>query len=912
MNPETMVSGAFLFSDVEGSTGWWERDPTLMQQLMSVHDDELDRARERHGGELIKRTGDGMLALFPTVVSAVEAAVDMQLGLRVACELAKSRTEPSAGFRVRIGIHSGEAMRRSGDLHGPAVHRAARVMTAGHGGQVLVSGTALETIPIADRPHRWQCEPLGLHRLRGLATPEVLVRVSAAGMETVDRPVSSLNAATGNLAPLAKPLVGRNDDLRQLLLAVDTGVVTTLVGPGGVGKTSLVRAAGESLRSSFPDGVWFVDLTPMTTEGMVPFTVATMLGLAGRESELPERLRTALTDGTVLLILDNCEHVIDEVARLVEQIVPLAGSGSRIVCTSQRPLKLRSITGSMVSVMPLPVPDIESDLATFAASASVTVFIDRLSEVRPEFTLTESNRAAVGSICARLDGLPLALELAAARATVLEVDAIAQRLDQRFSLLRTRADSHRHAALVTTIGWSVDLLDERQLTTFAALSLFSGRFDLEAAVALLGSDEFDVIDDLQELVDRSLLSFVEGKYRQLSSIRDYGAGVLAERDGAHEYRSRHATWALTLAKQNGAALTGDTFHAAQAQLVDHIDDLRSAHQFLVGHAPSASAELVNALAEFFLTGDYLEDALSMSEASLAVVTDPRLRVDLLGVRSVFAWTAGHTADVVPMGEEAISVCESAGLPFPALAGVRLAVHHVFSGRPDDAERLARAAVGAVGDDTLLAARVLGVAAVVIGIGGDLEAALHLAQAGVDASAQIGPIRSVSALANQLMILSKRSPQHQQVAEQLESISRSIGRLDGVGQALVAVAEQLIARGEVEAAVSKMAEAVEVLVRTGRTATVPGIIEKLFPVPGALSDEDALVVLGATEALRTRLEEPGSQEQIAVRQSRLDAARATVGLDSDVLFRRGLDLSAVELVDLLRWLARKPTMQRVVE
>ena len=500
----------FLFTDIEGSTRRWEADREGMEKALEVHDALLGEVVEAHGGALFKHTGDGVCACFGSPSDAIAAAVGAMRLLELP---------------VRMGLHSGEVQERDGDFFGPTLNRAARVMGAGHGGQILVSSVSAAMADGVD------LLDLGTHQLRDLAEPEHLWQVVAPGLQQQFPRLRVLDSSATNLPRQRSAFVGRERELRVILSAMDRSRVVTLTGVGGVGKTRLaIQAAAEAL-PRFADGVWLCELAPVSSlDGVVEVVSSAMRIDQQQALSLEDSLIEALKRRTALVVLDNCEHILDDVAYLVERILD-ACRDVTLVATSREGL---AIDGEqLVAVPALGVPG--SDGAV--TGEAVDLFVDRARSFVEGFELDTDNREAVADLCRRLDGIPLAIELAASRVVSMTPREIVDRLDERFRLLaggRRRA-LERHQTLRRTVDWSYDLLDPISQVVMQRLAVFGGSFELAAAEAVATGptvDRADVLDVLSELVAKSMLVaetvHSRSRYRFLETLRQYGEDRLEE------------------------------------------------------------------------------------------------------------------------------------------------------------------------------------------------------------------------------------------------------------------------------------------------------------------------------------------------------------------------------------------------
>jgi predicted ATPase len=511
----------FLFTDVEGSTRRWEADADGMRAALAAHDEVLGKAVEAHGGWLFKHTGDGMCAAFASPRSAVDAAVAAQRTLELP---------------VRMGIATGEAELRDGDYFGAVLNRAARVMAAGHGGQILLAESAAVLISGVD------LVDLGPRRLRDLPTPIGVFQVRAAGLRTEFPALRALDVGPGNLRRAVTSFIGRESEVAELQAAVKAHRLMTLTGVGGVGKTRLALEVAARLADEFPDGVWFFDLAAVTDPAAVPDAAAAVLGITQQPGmSVSESVAAALEGRVRLLVFDNCEHVLDAAADLIEAI--LAHSATvRTLATSREGVGVPD-----EQVWPVRSLDATAGID----SAAVSLFAERAQGIAPGFSMVDGDEAAaVIEICQRLDGIPLAIELAASRMASMTAGEVRDRLDHRFRLLvGSRRGLARHQTLRHAVAWSYDLLDDAEKGLLERCSVFAGGFDLQSARAVAGFDdldEFAVLDLLDALVRKSLLvadrSSGRTRFSMLETIRQFAEEQLVAGGEATEARATHARY----------------------------------------------------------------------------------------------------------------------------------------------------------------------------------------------------------------------------------------------------------------------------------------------------------------------------------------------------------------------------------
>ena len=525
----------FLFTDIEGSTAAWEHRPDSMRMALVLHDELLRSTISMHGGHVFSTRGDGFAVVFPRAEQAIRAAVGSQV------VLARASWPDGLPLRVRMGVHTGETDERGGDYFGPAVNRAARVMDAANGAQILVSAATREVLrgDIA-QVERWV--DLGFHDLRDVLEPVRLYRVDSHEFTSDSRPPRSGNVYEGNLPTVALALFGRADDVESIVNELEHARVVTLTGVGGVGKTRLALEVGRAMQATGCGGVWFAALDTIDRPEALVSTLHSLLGIDGNSDRDLSSLLAGLRVRETLLILDNCEHLLDAVSTVAAAISSTCPR-ARVLATSREPL---GIDGERVR----PV----QPLGTDEDGAAVSMFQMRAEEAGASVDPVRDRKAIV-QICQRLDGIPLAIELAAARTRSLRPAEIAHRLDDMFRLLTggRRASTERHRTLRATLEWSYEVLTPSEQTLLARSAIFFGSFSLDAAEALTGtSDQPDevIVDVLDRLVARSLVIPVddgeETRFRLLEPVRQLAQQKLAASGEGDRLRQAHTDWYFEL------------------------------------------------------------------------------------------------------------------------------------------------------------------------------------------------------------------------------------------------------------------------------------------------------------------------------------------------------------------------------
>jgi predicted ATPase/class 3 adenylate cyclase len=544
----------FLFTDIEGSTRRWERGRDAMRIALARHDALMRNAITAHGGSVFKTVGDAFCAAFATAPEALAAALDAQRALQA------EDFGAVGGMLVRMALHTGTAQERDDDYFGPAVNRVARLLAIGHGGQVLVSHTTADLLQ-GELPANISLRDLGAHQLKDLTRPEHVYQLIADDLSETFPALRSLGGLPNNLPPQLTSFIGRESDLAAIKTLLQNHRLVTLVGTGGAGKTRCAIQAGAELLESFRDGVWLVELAPISDAFLVPAAIARELGM--RESlnrPVLDTLLAYLEHQEILIILDNCEHLIEE-ARRVAAAILRACPAVRILATSRESLSIAGERTFRLSSLAVPPAEEAPTAQAVLRYDAVELFTDRALASDARFTLTDENAPFVAEISARLDGIPLAIELAAARVKVLSPKQLAQKLDERFRVLTggDRSALPRHQTMRALIDWSYDLLSERERMLFRKLSIFAGGFTLASASAVCGddaSDEIAVLDVLSSLVDKSLVqadAAGEARFRLLESTRQYAREKLIAGDEHLSVVRAHAAAFLGLAEQLEAA-----------------------------------------------------------------------------------------------------------------------------------------------------------------------------------------------------------------------------------------------------------------------------------------------------------------------------------------------------------------------
>jgi predicted ATPase/class 3 adenylate cyclase len=551
----------FLFTDIEGSTTLLQRvGEDVYGRALAEHHALIRSSLAAHDGTELTMMGDGFFAAFSSPRACVAAVLAMQQALQ-------SHSWPGGGepLRVRMGVHTGEAEQTTAGPVGLDVHRAARIAAVAHGGQILLSETAAALVRDF-LPDGTMLTDLGVHRLKDLGCPERIFQLTAPGLPSEFPALRSLGnpALLNNLPAELSAFVGRVAELKEILRLVDSSRLVTLTGPGGSGKTRLGLQTAAELLDENADGVWLVELAAVTDADSVPGAIAGVLGVTAQPGRaVIDTLVSALTPQRLMIVLDNCEHLIDACARAADAILRRCPQ-VHLLATSREPLGISGETIYRVPPMSLPAED-DSGSAPDELPDAVALFVDRARQQGVSLTVDAGSGPLIAAICRRLDGMPLAIELAAARLRSLSLADLRDRLDQRFRLLigGSRVALARQQTLLATVAWSYSLLDGAEQRLLRRLAVFPESFDLSAAEAVCGvagMDRLDVAGLLGSLVDKSLVGTDQGpenlRYRLLETIRQFAGERLTEADDASAISAAHCDYFVSVAEQAGARLTG--------------------------------------------------------------------------------------------------------------------------------------------------------------------------------------------------------------------------------------------------------------------------------------------------------------------------------------------------------------------
>ncbi|MDP9243864.1 MAG: tetratricopeptide repeat protein [Chloroflexota bacterium] len=641
----------FLFSDVEGSTQLLERHGAVMGAALARHHVLFEDIVERHDGAIFETVGDAVYVVFARPDDAIAAALDAQRALGA------EDWGPIGRVAVRIALHTGQVERRGDHYFGPALFRAARLQALGHGEQTLLSGVTARLVADA-LPHGASLRDLGTHRLKDLGEPEQVFQLVHPELRPDFPALKSLDAHPHNLPIQLSSFVGRDAELAELSGLLNQHRLVTLLGPGGIGKTRLALQAAAQQIQGFADGVWFVDLSALRDPELVPGAIAASLGLHEQPGHsirvtLAEHLHTK----RLLLVLDNLEQLLPAGASGIAELLSAAADLNLLV-TSRAPLRVRG-------EREFPVPPLAagaSDRLEAEPPPAVALFVDRARAIKPNLEVTSESGPLIAAICQRLDGLPLAIELAAARLRLFTTAQLHERLTERLPLLTGGARDlpERQQTLRAAIEWSYELLSSRERRLFVFLAVFVGGFGLDAAEAVCEAD----VDTLQSLVDKSLLQADGDRFRMLETLREFASRSLETSNELEQLRRRHAEYYLALAERAEPELTGADQPVWLERLAVEYGNLRVALEWCAATPASAvhGLRLAAALVFFWYVRGPYPEGLNWLERMLEVAQGepPESKVGSLWGAGLLWALVGDSARALPLLEQSLGLARSLG------------------------------------------------------------------------------------------------------------------------------------------------------------------------------------------------------------------------------------------------------------
>ncbi len=684
----------FLFTDIEGSTERWERRRDAMRSAVRQHEEILRVAMAAHDGHVFKTIGDAFCAAFYNVADAIAAALEAQRAMF------KQDWSEVDGLKVRMAIHTGHTDERDGDYFGPAVNRVARLLGIGHGGQVLVSGASAD-LSQGELPPQAALRDLGEHRLKDLTHPEQVYQLVAPDLPGEFPPLRSLEALPNNLPLQITSFVGR--ELETLTIAQTLGKhrLVTLVGAGGVGKTRLALQVGAELLDRYPDGVWLLEQAPLSDGDLIPSALASVFQV--REAEhrsITEALVHALKPKHALIIFDNCEHVVEAAARLIDTLLRNCPH-IHIIATTRQGLGIAGEAVHRVASLAVPEPSKELTVEEGMRHGAVALFVERATAATDAFRLTDKNVYAVARLCQRLDGIALAIELAAPRLKVLSVEQLEAKLDERFRILTggSRTALPRQQTMRALVDWSYELLTDDEKRLFRRVAVFSGGWTLDAASAICSDETIEdwaVLDLLQSLVDKSMvvaeLSGSEQRYRLLESTRQYAHELLEKSGELEPMQTRHATYFLDSARKAAACYWTTPTKAWIALLAPENDNLRGALDWALGEKRDVElgAALAGCLYRYWHLTSFGAEGRARIESAIALGDEIKSKETLAALwlgRTYLLGLIIPWLQLRPIAQRALELNREFGDSHGTVVALReVAESHLRLGEHDEAER----------------------------------------------------------------------------------------------------------------------------------------------------------------------------------------------------------------------------------
>jgi predicted ATPase/class 3 adenylate cyclase len=882
----------FLFTDIEGSTKLWEKSPRSMQIALTRHDALLWEAIEGHGGFVFKTVGDAFCAVFPTALGALKSALAAQRGL-----FSEAWGDEIGALRARMALHTGTTHERDGDYFGPPVNRVARLLSAGHGGQILLSSSTQELVR-DHLPPETHLRDLGERRLKDLSRPERIFQLTAPDLPSEFPPLKTLETHTNNLPLQATPLIGREREVEAvcgLLRSPETRLLT-LLGTGGTGKTRVGLQVAAELVDDFEDGVFFVPIAAITDPTLVAPTIARALGLSeGGARPAEELLEGYLRDRRTLLLLDNLEQVL-EAAPVVDRLLSTA-AGLKILATSRTPLGLYGEYEFPIPPLSLPDPESLPPLENLTEYEAVRLFVERARAVRPDFSLAEDNAPAVVEICERLDGLPLAIELAAARIKLLTPQVLLDRLGNRLKILTGGARNlpERQRTLRNAIEWSYELLDEGEKMLFGRLGVFSSGATLEAMEAVCDTEgdlPTDVFEGASSLLDKSLLRQEEGaggepRFVMLETIHEFANAKLEGSGEAEAVRRVHAEYFLALAEEAEPMLWGAEDAAWLERLEQEHDNMRAALHWAIEHEEGELALRVGgALRWFWYMEGYYSEGRRWLEVALGKEgpASAEARIKALAGVGFLAVDQGDLDRAEAAADEGLELSTQAGSSSLGTADFKNILGELarLRGEHQRAARLVQdsLALHQEAGDKLGIAWSLGNLANVAGDRGDHERAKQLYEEGLALSRRLGSAELLGAYLISLgseSLLEGEPERAIALNEEAAELFRKRGRRGGLQHILDNLGRATLLRGDYERAETLHKESLRVSQDLGDKLIASDSLEGLACTAGAQGEaERSAILFGAAEGLREAEGYQQAPRDRSLREPYLAAAHAQIG------------------------------------
>ena len=834
----------FMLTDIESSTKLWRSNPAAMSTAVARHEELITDAVRRFGGYLPVDHGEGdsVFSVFTRATDAIGAAGHMQQAL------AAESWPGGIELKVRVGLHTGEAELRGGNYYGAAVSRAARIRSLAWGGQTLMSQSTYDLVRDG-LPPAFTVRDLGTYVLKDFDRPERIFELRPPGAFREFPALGSSESRPHNLPLPITTFVGREREVAELEHLLVGHRLVTVTGPGGCGKTRLALEVSRRVIDDFEDGAYVVDLASVADPTVVPITVARNLGVReGRDQAALEGLEQFLAGRSMLLLLDNFERVLPA-AEMVSKLLS-ASPGLRVLVTSRAPLRLRGEQEVPLEPLSLPEPRRGLKAEELRSCDAIQLFVERAQAVNPRFELTDENSELVVEVCSRLDGLPLAIELAAVRLRLLPLSALAERLRTRLDLLRGGARDlpARQQTLRDLIDWDYEVLPEDERAAFRALSAFDGGFSLEAATRVLGEeDDFVVLDQLESLVSKSLLrqsptTDEQPRFMMLQTIRERAADLLQESGEAPEVRERHATFYLSLAEKADASMRGPEQTMWLQLLEEEHPNLRAALRWAEAEGDKeAILRLCSSLANFWATRGYLSEGRRSCDAALRLSAGDRtaLRAHLLSGAAMIARGQGEFDRADDLLDECVSIRRELGDE----DGVASALRHL----------------GALHYDR-----------------GDMRRARELTEQSLEIRRRLGNTLGVAQALNNLGVMAQLEGDHERAIalyEESLALFRELSDKEGIARSVMNLGAVSRDVGELDRSAALLRESMRLWLELGDAWDMTDAMEDLAGVQCELGRwEVAATLFGAAEGVRKGIGAQRNVSDQAAYERRVEAIR----------------------------------------
>jgi predicted ATPase/class 3 adenylate cyclase len=882
----------FLLTDIEGSVPLWEQDADAMQRALVRHDAIIGECVTRHGGTVVHQHGEGdsRFAVFAHAADAVAAVNEFQRAFQ---HEAWATTKP---LRVRAALHTGEAVELAGYYYGSAVNRCARLRSLAHGGQVVLSETTAGLVR-GGLPNGADLRDLAEHRLRGFERVERVFQFVHPDLPAEFPPLADPAHHRTNLPQPATSLIGREHEvasIRDRLLHGDERLVT-LTGPGGVGKTRVALQVAARLLDTFPDGVYFVPLASIRDPSLMPSTVAQVLGLREMSGSraIMDAIQDSVADKRILLVLDNFEQILSAAPLIADLLA--ACNGLRMLVTSRSVLHLRGEQKFEVPPLAYSNADRSSSAEALSRYPALALFARRAAGARGEFAITGENAAAVAEICRRVDGLPLGIELAAARVRLLTPQALLSRLERRLPILTggPRDLPQRQRTLRDTIAWSYELLDDAERRLFWRLSVFAGGFTLESAEAVFEADGglgISVFDGLASLLAQSLVRSYEGhdgepRFTMLETIREYGLERLEESGEAAAIRRRHGEYFVRFAALTDAARRGPGQATWLRRLEAEHDNLRAALGWGAETAddPDLLARIAAPLWTFWWKRGHASEARRWLERALARATDPPARIAALHAAGMLAFYQDDYPRARALLAERVDLCRLSGEP-ASISGALESLSYVLRlvGDHDRAAELSSESLvisRQLGDDVRIGFSLHACALVAYGQGNLERATSHWEEA-LRRHRMVGHIAFVPHLLHGLarVALEKNEVgKAEALCEEAVALFKEQDDMYGLHLTLVTLMRIAQRRGDIKRVIDLAPEVLDLGRELGGRTAIGNVLVSLASVARAQRDpERAARLLGAAEALHETLGQRPSPAEFREYEAEAAALREVIG------------------------------------